>query len=314
MNIVEIVVKDTKVQVGLDKFVLGLPYPKLAKTDIDNPPSQDELADVESKRKDFVAKLHHIKNMIEVTGKYCVSKTQNKDIKRYKVLSEDDGSLVCIFSLGFSFGTGVINLEVNPSRMTTGKWGELLALLSVTFDGHYQEFYERCVVAHAEFYVDVPDEKLSNLVLIGERRGTTTKCKDTTYLCKRSSPKVVTMYDKAKEQKQDGELVRVEVRINRREIYFKDFVENCPFNPFCNLMVLNVKQLQSAAQDYMDPQLVNKIKEWGLFEAVKNKHSRNSLLARLKMNVEPWWQPESIWPVHKELLLKFKPNYIGGIA
>lgn len=311
MNMIE--VNDTKVQVGLDKFVLGLPYPRLAKTDDNNPPSQDEVGDVAAERNEFVAQMMHIKNMIEVTGKYFVKKTKNKDLKRYYVLSDDDESLVCIFSLGFNFGTGVINLEFNPSKMTTDKWGDLLALLSVTFDGHYQEFYERCVVAHAEFYVDVPDEKLSNLVLIGERRGTTTKCEDSTYLCKRSSPKVVTMYDKAKEQKQDGELVRVEVRINRREIYFKDLVENCLFNPFCNLLVLNVNQLQSAAQSW-DHQLASKIKEWGLFEAVKNKHARKMILAELRKNVMPWWQPELIWAVHKDLLLKFKPNYIGGIA
>lgn len=231
MGKVEMVVGGSKVQAGLDRMVLGIPYPKLAKHNAQNPPSQDELADIAAMQKEFVAQLHHIKNMIVGTGKYHVSNTQNKDLKRYKALT-DDGSLICIFTLGFSFGTGVINLEINPSKMTTEKWGELHALLAVTFNNDYQEFYERCVVAHAEFYVDVPGADLPRLVLIDEGRRTTTKHKSTTYHGRRESQLVGTMYDKAKQLNQEGLLVRIEVRIKRRDIKLKDLVEHNLLNPF----------------------------------------------------------------------------------
>lgn len=205
----------TKIKVGLDRMVLGIPYPRLSKTDVDKPPSQDQLIALEHQRKEFVATMKHIINMIEIPGQCHCAKTQNKDLRRYHVLSAN-GALVCVFSLGFTFGVGVINLEINPSKMSADKWGELLALLSVSFDGHYAEFYDRCVVAHAEFYVDISDEQLANLVLIDEGRRTTTKFKGTTYHGKKGSRLVGTMYDKAKEQKQNGLLVRIEIRINRR--------------------------------------------------------------------------------------------------
>lgn len=121
MSKVEMIVGGSKVQVGLDRMVLGIPYPKLSKHDVLNPPGHEELVEVDEKRKEFHASMKHIGNMIKVTGNHHVSNTKNKDLKRYKVLSDDD-SLICVVSLGFSFGTGVINLEINPSKMTKETW------------------------------------------------------------------------------------------------------------------------------------------------------------------------------------------------
>lgn len=314
MREVEMVVGGSKVQAGLDRMVLGIPYPKLSKHDVLNPPpSQDELADIAAMQKEFHASMKHIGNMIKVTGNHHVSNTKNKDLKRYKVLS-DDGSLICVFSLGFSFGTGVINLEINPSRMTADKWSEFLGLLSVIFDGHYQEFYERSVVSHAEFYVDVPGADLSRLVLIDEGRRTTTKHKSTTYHGRRESHLVGTMYDKAKQLNHEGQLVRIEARINRRDIAFKGLVESNLFNPFSTLLVVDVNQVQLLADNFGQAHLANQIKEWGLFDAISNKHARKAMLARLKEVTVPWWQPELFWAVHRELLLQFKPGHAGGFA
>lgn len=310
MGSIEIKVGDKKIRIGLDKFVLGIPYPKLSKHDMQNPPSQNAISDVADKQKEFVAKLHHIRNMIEVTGNCHVSSTKNKDLKRYKVLT-DDGYLVCIFSLGFSFGTGVINLELNPSKMNQEKWEELHSLFAVTFNWHYQEFYEKCVVSHAEFFVDVPNENLVGLALIDEARRTTTKHMGTTYNGRRNSPLVATMYDKAKEQKMDGQLVRIEARINRRDIHFHDLVEHDLFNPLSTLLVVDVIQLQLVANMSGNIQLANQIREFGLYESVKNKYARKEILARLKENAVPWWQPELFWPAHRALLQQLQPEYAG---
>lgn len=315
MSNVEMIVGESKLQVGLDRMVLGIPYPRLPKSACQNPPSQEQLCDDAAKQKEFHAKLLHIKSMIIGTCQYHVSETKNKDLKRFKVLSDLDGSLVCVFSLGFSFGTGVINLEINPSKMTTDNWDELKGLLSVTFDGHYQEFYEQAVVSHGEFCIDVPGENLSSLVLIDTGRKATNNYKGTTYHGRRASRLVGTMYDKAKQLKQGGKLVRVEARINRRDIRFQDLVEHDPLNnPFSSLFVVEVIQLQLVAQDFLNPHLANLIKELGLYESVKNKHARQKILARLQDVSVHWWQPEVFWAKHKELLLQFKPGHAGGFA
>lgn len=145
-------------------------------------------------------------------------------------------------------------------------------------------------------------------------RRTTTKHKGTTYQGKRGSRLVGTMYDKAKEQNKDGQLVRIEIRIKRRDIKLKDLVEHDLFNPFSNFLVVDVNQLQSVAKGLNNPQLANQIKEWGLFDAIANKHSRESMLARLKEVAVPWWQPELFWATHRELLQKLKPENIGKFA
>lgn len=313
MREVELVVGGSKVQAGLDRMVLGIPYPKLSKHDAQTPPSQDELADIATMQKEFHASMKHIGNMIKVTGNHHVSNTQNKDLKRYKALT-DDGSLICIFTLGFSFGTGVINLEINPSKMTQETQWELIALLTVSFDGGYQEFYESCVVSHAEFYVDVPGADLSRLVLIDEGRRTTTKHKSTTYHGRRESHLVGTMYDKAKQLKQGGQLVRTETRIKRRDIKLKGLVEHDLFNPFSTFLVVDVIQMQLLADKLGEAYLANQIKELGLYESVKNKHARKTILAHLKEVAVPWWQPELFWAAHRELLLQFKPGHAGGFA
>lgn len=313
MSKVEMVVGEIKLQMGLDKFVLGIPYPTLPKHDEQNPPSQEQLANVAAKQKEFVSGMKHIESMIKI-GAHHVSHTKNKDLKRYKVLSEIDGGLLCIFSLGFSYGTGVVNFEINPSRLTESKWDELLGFFSLWFHDHYDEIYTKGVVAHAEFYVDVSGEDLTNLTLIDEGRRAYTIHKGTTYLGRRKSALSATMYDKAKEQKKDGKLVRIETRICRRDIRFQDLVENDLFNPFSNCLVVNVNQLQSISNEWKNPQLANQIKEWGLFDAIANKHARKNMLARLKDVAVPWWKPELFWAVHRQLLLQFKPGHAGGFA
>ena len=303
---VEMIVGGTNVEVGLDRLVLAMPYPKKLNGDLLNPVTANQIAQFESEKAEFVSAMHYIKNMVVDNLKNHVTKTQSKDIKRYHVFF-DDGGLMCTFLLGFCFGTGVINLEINPSKLTTKQFSELFSWLDSFFNLGYQELYTKAVVSHAEFYVDAVGEDLSSLVMLDDSRRTMTCHKGTTYIGKRGAPNVTTIYDKAQEQDIEGKLVRVEARINRNDIRFQDLVEHDLFNPFGNVLVVNVNQLQSAANELNKPQLSTLIKELGFGGCGMNKHARKKMFALLQENTVPWWQPELFWAAHRELLMMFKP-------
>lgn len=309
----EIIVGDTKVQVGLDRLVIGMPYPKQPKQNLTGPVTQEQIAKFIADKKEFVFGMKNIESMIVDNFPHYIGKTKNKDLKRINVLSKS-GGLLCTFTLGFSFGTGVVNLEMNPSKMCPNKWTELFDCIDLFFSIGYYELYTKGVVSHAEFFVDVADEDLSGLVLLDDGRRATTHYNGTTYLGKRSSPHVTTLYDKAKEQKKDEKLVRLEERINRRDIRLQDLVEKDLFNPFSNSLVVNVKQVQLIANEFNKSQFENHIKEYGLSGSGINVHTRKKMLAKLKENTVDWWQPELFWASHRDLLKKFKTNHVGGIA
>lgn len=304
-----IVTKGKKIRAGLDKMGLGLPYPKLQNHDGENP-TAEALNILDAQKKQYVSGMKHIESII-LMGKFHLAKTSNKDLKRYRVLSEEDNALLCVVTLGFSYGTGVINFEFNPSKLTPANFAEISSLLTLMFYDHYDELYSRSVVSHAEFFVDVSGEKLSSLVLIDSGRRKVTKYRGTTYLGRRGSRNVGIMYDKAQEQKKEGHLVRIEARLNRRDIRFKDLVEQDLCNPLSTLLVLDVIQVQEIANAWNSPHLGNKIVEYGLYGAVKNAPSRKAIWEYLTEHAAPWWQPDLFWGVHRKLLMKLKPGYAG---
>jgi len=287
------------VELGLDRLVLSIPYPKKLVDSLLNPITAERVAQFESEKSEFVSAMHYIKNMVIDNFKHHVTKTNNKDQKRYHIFF-DDGGLMCVFTLGFCFGTGVINLEVNPSRLTQKQWEEFVGYTDVFFNLGYHELYTKAVVSHAEFYVDVAGEDLSNLVLLDNSRRTTTHYEGTTYIGKRGAPNITTMYDKAREQKIEGKLVRVEARINRRDIRLQDLVESDLFNPLDNILVLNVNQVQLVAQEFGKPEYANLIKEFGLVGSGLDKTIRKKMLLQLQENTVPWWQPELFWGAHRD--------------
>ena len=300
-----------KIQVGLDRTVIGLKYPSFPKTD-GTPLPKDQIELIHEMQKEFKAKMYHIKSTVTSGPHHC--KGKKKDLKRYYVQSETDGTHLCTFALGYSYGTTVINFEFNPSKLSPEQFGEIGALMMVLFNDHYQEVYGRGVVAHAEFFIDVPEAVLSDLVLVDLGRRTTTPFKGTTYSGKQSSRLVGTMYDKGKESKTAGKLVRIELRINRRDIPFKDLVEQDQFNPFSSFLVVEASQLQLVAQEWKSPHLANNIKEHGLYGGVATSYARKKIGAYLKEHTVPWWQPDVLWAGHRELLLKLKPGPTGVFA
>jgi hypothetical protein len=179
------------------------------------------------------------------------------------------------------------------------------------FNDHYEDVYKGGVVAHAEFFIDVPEEDLSNLVLVDLGRRTTTMYKGTSYSGKQSSRLVGTMYDKAKETKSAGKLVRVEARINRRDISFRDLVEQDLFNPLSSFLVVEASQLKLVAQEWNSPSLANRIKEFGLYGGVSTSYARKAIRAYLKEHTVSWWQPDVFWAGHRKLLQKLRPGQAG---
>lgn len=303
--------KDRKMELGLDRLVIGLPYPSFPKADV-APLPKDQIDLIHAKQKEFKAKMKYIESTVTSGPHHC--KGKNKDLKRYYVQSETDGTHLCVFALGYNFGTAVVHLEINPSKLSPLQFGEIGALMMVLFNDHYEELYQHGVVAHAEFFIDVPEEVLSNLVLVDQRRRTTTIYKETAYSGKRSSRLVGTLYNKGKESKSEGKLVRVEVRINRRDILLKDLVEHDLFNPLDSFLVVQAGQLQLVAQEWNSPHLANNIKEHGLYGGTSTSYARKKIKAYLKEHTVSWWQPDVFWAGHRKLLQKLKPGQAGVFA
>ena len=301
--------KGKKIQIGLDRTVIGIPYPKLITSNGTNA-SAEELNIYDAQKKKFQSQMKYIESVIFM-GDYYLPKSSNKDLKRYIVRSEIDGTHLCTFSLGFSWGTGVINFEFNPSKLTSDNFSEIDGLLTTMFYDHYDELFSQGVVSHAEFYADVAGEELSNLVLIDSGRRTTKQCKETTYHGTRVSRLVTTLYDKAKQQKTGGQLVRIEARLNRRDIPLRDLVEQDLFNPLTTCVLVEAAAMQSLSKKWKYPLLANDIIELGLYRAVANKHSRKAILAYLREQMVSWWQPEVFWAAHRKLLLKLRPGHAG---
>lgn len=300
-----------KIEIGLDRIVIGLPYPKLITQDGNNP-TAEELNFHDAQKKKFQSQMKHIESMI-LMGNHYLPKSSNKDLQRYLVRS-DDGTTLCFFTLGFSYGTGVINFELNPSKLSIDNFAEISGLMSVMFFDHYDELFAQGVISHAEFYVDVSGEDLSNLVLIDSGRRTVRQHKGTTYHGPRGSRLVTTLYDKAKQQNSGGQLVRIEARLNRRDLQFKDFIEQDLFNPFSTSLVVEALQMQSMSNKWNSPYLAHNIRELGFCGAIKNKPSRHKIWAFLKERAAPWWQPDLFWSAHRKLLLQLKPGHGGVIA
>lgn len=309
----EIAMSDLILQVGLDRLVLGIPYPRIQSAAESAQSNQAEIAKVNFEKKEFISTLHYIKNMVQDNFKHHVTKTKNKDIKRYHVFF-DDGGLMCTFTLGFCFGTAVINVEINPSKLSTQQIKELFNSLDLFFNLGYQELFNKAVISHAEFYVDIPEVKIDELVLLDSSRKTTTHYKGTTYLGKRGAPTVIVLYDKANQLGIDGNLVRVEARINRKDIRFSDFVQNDLFNPFGNVLILDINQLQSISQEFKKPHLAAHIKELGLSASGLSPTLRKQLFSSMQDNTCSWWRPNLFWDFHRQMLSQFKTNHVGGAS
>lgn len=292
----------------LDKFAVGFKCPPIPKGEWGAKLTEEEKHVIHSQRALYLAKLKHIEKMIKL-GKYFVQKTGEKGLRRYCVLSEFTDAPLFYVQLGCIKGTWVINFEWNPSKLSLEGGAEFLGNLESMLYDHYDELYYKGVVSHAEFAVDVYGVEISNVVLIEKGRKSFCKEGSTAYSGRRSSPHVLTVYDKAKQLGEPGDMVRIEARIKRRDITFRQLVEEAPIgNPFGNAIIVDVNRLQLIAAEFGKPELATHIMELGLYGAVKNKQLRLKIYSRLQEVAVEWWKPEQFWSNHQTLLKGLHPH------
>jgi len=297
-----------KIETKLDKLVIGFKCPPIPKGEWGAKLTEEEKHVIHSQRAENLALMRHIEKMIKL-GKHFVQKTGQKGLRRYCVLSEFTDKPLFYVQLGNIGGVWVINFEWNPTKLSWEEQGEFLANLQPMLYDHYDELYYKGVVSHAEFAVDVYGVDISDLVLIEKGRKTYSKTGTTTYSGLRGSPHVLTVYNKAKQLSLSELWVRIEVRIKRRDIPFRQLVEETPIgNPFGNAIIVDVKQLQLIAAEFGKPELATHIMELGLNGAVKNKQLRLKIFSRLQEVAVEWWKPEQFWSQHQALLKGLHPH------
>lgn len=300
-----------EVIVGLDKFVVGLPYPKMPEGAELAKLSVDERQEIQQQQKQYIALGKHIESMAKIDDNFFVEKTKQKGLKRFGVKSGLTGTPLFFLQLGCINKTWVINFEWNPSKHSHADRDEFLATLSTMLYDHYEELYVCGVISRAEFCVDVCGEDISNLVLVEKGRKAYEKfAATTTYSGRRGGAHVLTIYDKGKQLGESDQRIRIEVRIKRRDITLQQLVEESYAiqNPFSNAIIVDVNRLQLVAQELNMPSLVGRIKELGLYGAVKSKVARQKLFSRLQQEAVDWWQPEQFWMQHLALLKGLKPT------
>ena len=268
------------------------------------------------KREEYINKLRYIEHAIKNMTR-CAIKNLSNTVKCYSIYSDDDddtySNKLCVITVGWKYGNHFLNIAINPSNLTLDGGCELQSLFSVLFNNHYEELYEKGVISHFEFYVDVPNTHLADLVLIDAGKRKTTLYRGTTYHGGRKSKLTCTIYDRAAKLKIDSALTRIEARINRRDLLFKDLVENGIPNPFDKFFVVPAEALKLIAQEWKQPQLPHMIREFGVYGAThRNPAARKKLLERLHEHTVPWWQPDLFWETNKKMLLEFKPEFLGG--
>jgi hypothetical protein len=296
------------VEVTLDKFVVGLKCPQIPKGAKGAKLTEEEKQSIHADRAKYLVDMKNIETQIKL-GKHFVQKTGEKGLRRYCVLSEFTDAPLFYVQLGNIKGTWVINFEWNPSKLSPVERAEFLGSLEPMLNEDYHELYYKGVVSRAEFAVDVYGAEIADLVLIEKGRKSFHKEGATIYSGRRGSPHVLTMYDKAKQLGELGPWVRIEGRISRRDITFRQLVEDSLVgNPFGNAIIVDVKQLQLVASEFDKPQLAAHIMELGLQGAVKYKPLRLKILSRLQEVAVEWWKPELFWNEHQALLKELHPH------
>ncbi|PTQ65044.1 hypothetical protein C8R26_1621 [Nitrosomonas oligotropha] len=301
---------------GIDRIVIGIPSPKFK---INNDSTDQALINELTKKyvyekNHYIKQQHYIKHTILNMTKYKIENQKN-NARCYSIYSDNavKNKRLCAITIGRNHGNYFLNIAINPSNLSQDDLFELQGLFSILFNNHYEEIYQKGVVSHFEFFIDVSDIHIADLLLIDEGRRKTTLFKGTTYHGCRKSPLVCTMYDKAAQQKLGGALTRIEARINRRDIKFSDLVENGISNPFEKFFVVHKNSLQLIAQEWKQPQLVDLIQELGVYGATQgNPSARKKILERLHEHTVSWWQPQLFWEAHRKMLLEFKPAFLGG--
>jgi hypothetical protein len=297
---------------GIDKVVIGIPFKPIISDDMSD--SEKVIVMIEA-MKYGCATVKYIENSLEgVFGIFGKPLKKIPMLKRYHLRSDAGGKkLIAVILAGKNpNGVPVLNFEFNPSKMDEGDWGEFEVALSLLLFNHYEELYAQGVVSHVEFFIDLDQYSPNDLVLLSLARRSHTEFKTTAYCGKRASRLVGTIYNKADQMKISGNLIRVEIRLNGRDMQFQTLVEKNVRNPLKEFVVVPSDALDKISNEWNLPCLGDKIKNFGVHESIKNKHARKAILERLNELAAPWWNPEKLWGNYRTMLAEFRPDFIGG--
>jgi hypothetical protein len=306
------------INIGIDQISISLPF---------NPPTpsnqdltQDkikELAQAQAYyKKDFLQHIAYIRGYLSnILPATIVKVTKTKDkLHRISVRCATDGSHVATVMLGLCYGTPLIRYTFNPNKLTEDGWLELENLLDMTLPLGYGSMYTKGVISRFEFFIDVDALNHVDIALLDTGKRRTTLYKSTTYHGTRRSPLVATLYDKAAQLKLPSPLTRIEMRVKRPDIILQPFIESSINNPLAALLVVPTAALEALCSEWKNsPALVSQIKNSGLYAGIKNASARKKITARLQEMIVPWWDPIHIWEKFREILLNFRPDFIGGI-
>lgn len=301
---------------GIDRVVIGIPFKHITAS-LFYYKGQASAHDEEyAEWKAQVAAIKYIEYALTSFFKVKAEKIQGTYLRRIRVFSDESNRLLMVVILGKTpTGIPVLNFEFNPSKLSQYDWDEVEGGLTVLLDHHYAELYQKGVVSHFEFFIDMDQHAIGDLVLLDLGRRTRSNSSTTTYSGKRAGRMVGTMYDKAAELGRVGNLVRIEARINRRDLAFHTLVEGGLSNPFTSFIVVPAEALATIAAEWKQPYLEHHLCELGLYEVVKNPHARKKIASRLGELAMPWWKPEAYWHTFSQMLLHFRPpNLMGGAA
>lgn len=304
------------IAIGIDQISITKPYkpPMLDTSD----PTEAQVKQVAKAKIQYkhesLAHINYVRKTLATLFKATPPKPAKYGSKldSIKVFCEEDGSHVATVRLGLHFGTPVLNYTLNPGKLTDKGFIELDALFCMTYPNDYEGLYIDGAITRFEFFIDVEGVKPADLVLLDIGKRKTTLYKGTTYHGRRGRPLVGTAYDKGAELKTDQVLTRIEARVKRRDMTFQQLVELGIPNPFAQFLVVPSSALETAASEWKYPELINQVRQHGLQGGIKNAPARKAITKRLGELVVPWWNPEHIWAEFSNIIIGFRPSFIGG--
>ena len=304
------------ITIGIDRVGISIPFnpPKPCVKQLPMDQIKQLLSAESHYKKEFRKHINYVRSVLNSDFRVKTGKPNQgaQPLDRVGVYSKKDGAHVATVMLDLNYKTPVLNYSFNPSKLNDNGLDELDTLFELTLFNHYEELYTDGVIARFEFFIDVEGVNASDLVLLDTGRRKTTLYKTTTYSGNRNSNLVGTLYDKGAEQKTNQFLTRVEVRLKRRDVTFQQLVESGINNPFAPFILVPASALSVVANERKCPDLVGNILQHGLYGGIKNAHARKAITNRLKELAVPWWNPDNIWNEFRQILLGFRPYFIGG--
>jgi hypothetical protein len=290
---------------GIDRTVFGLRIPqKPSKGPVTKAMWDEYYSDMDALR----AKSEEIEMLLKHHPSYkCFH--MDGEFRRYVFIGGESGDYCHSVLIGESYNSPIVNFTINPSKMTMSSWNAFLSMATLMFPNGYVGLFQKSVVSHVEFYVDVYGVNRSDIHLISDsRRKLKTPHEGTEYFGGRRGKRTDVCYDKGKQMNESASRVRIEPRYKRRELFWGEMID-LQKNPLEKLYILQSKNLQPIAKEMKCPPLEELLPKVGI-RAVQNKYARKKLLSLIADQSPDWWQPEKFGAGLRGMLKLLEPTNV----